>query len=112
MGIKVIYRTDTFIKWLKKLKDRTGKFLVTARISRLREGNPGDSVPIGGGLSEMRIHYGPGYRVYYEDTGKEIIILLCGGNKSTQEADIARARAMTGMPVTPDAEDQDGTSNR
>jgi putative addiction module killer protein len=89
-----VFRTATFIKWLKKLKDRIAKFRIAARISRLREGNTGDSVPIGEGVSEMRIHYGPGYRVYFKDTGKHIIILLCGGDKSTQQADIAKAKEL------------------
>jgi putative addiction module killer protein len=87
-----IRRTETFIKWLKKLKDRIGKALILERISRLEDGNPGDSGPVGEGLSEMRIHFGPGYRVYYKDTGKEIIILLCGGDKSTQQEDIGKAK--------------------
>ena len=90
--MKETRRTRTFIKWLKKLKDRTGKFLIAERISRLRDGNLGDSGPVGEGVSELRIHYGPGYRVYFKDTGKEIIILLCGGDKTTQQTDITRAK--------------------
>jgi len=90
--MKKVRRSSTFIKWLKKLKDRVAKALIVARVERLKEGNPGDSGPVGEGLSEMRIHYGPGYRVYFKDTGKEIIILLCGGDKSTQQTDIIRAR--------------------
>lgn len=88
--MREICRSDIFDKWLKKLKDRTGKALIRRRIKRLAEGNPGDSRFLGG-ISEMRIDYGPGYRVYFKDTGKELIILLCGGDKSTQQADIARA---------------------
>ncbi|MDR0377539.1 MAG: type II toxin-antitoxin system RelE/ParE family toxin, partial [Spirochaetaceae bacterium] len=87
--MREIRRSDVFKKWLKQLKDRIGKALIYKRIERLAEGNPGDSAPVGEGLSEMRIHHGPGYRVYYKDTGTELIILLCGGNKSTQKADIA-----------------------
>ena len=90
--MKKLRRSNVFIKWLKKLKDPVGKALIVARVKRFEEGNPGDSGPIGEGLSEMRIHYGPGYRVYYKDTGKEIVILLCGGDKSTQQTDIERAR--------------------
>ena len=97
--MKKIRRTGTFIKWLKKLKDRTGKFLIAERISRLRNGNPDDSGPVGEGVSEMRIHYGPGYRVYFKDTGKEIIILFCGGDKSTQQADIIRAKELAKIPL-------------
>jgi putative addiction module killer protein len=90
--MKEIIRSGPFIKWLNRLKDRTGKILIAERISRLREGNPGDCGPVGENVSEMRIHYGPGYRVYFKDTGKEIIILLCGGDKSAQQADIIRAK--------------------
>jgi putative addiction module killer protein len=64
------------------------------RIKRLADGNPGDAEPVGEGVSEMRIFHGPGYRVYYKDTGKEIVILLCGGEKSTQSRDIERAKAL------------------
>ena len=92
--MKEIRKTETFLKWFKKLKDLTGKYLIAARISRLEEGNFGDAKPVGEGVSEMRIDYGPGYRVYYKDTGKEIIILLCGGDKATQQKDIAKAKEL------------------
>jgi len=98
--MKEIRKTGTFMKWLKKMKDRTGKFLIASRISRLREGNPGDADPVGEGVSEMRIHYGPGYRVYYKDTGKEIILLLCGGDKRTQQADITIAKKLAKLPLS------------
>jgi putative addiction module killer protein len=78
-----VRETGAFRKWLKKLRNTVGKGLILARIDRLEEGNPGDWGPVGDGLFEMRIHYGLGYRVYYKDDGKEIIILLCGGDKST-----------------------------
>jgi putative addiction module killer protein len=81
-----------FDKWLKKLRDDEATARIIARVKRLAEGNPGDVKPAGEGISEMRIDYGPGYRVYYKETGKEIIILLCGGDKRTQQADIAEAR--------------------
>jgi len=74
------------------LRDIRVKTRIDFRIQRLIMGNPGDVKPAGEGISEMRIDYGPGYRVYYKDTGKEIIILLCGGDKRTQQADIAEAR--------------------
>ena len=90
--MKEIRRSNVYIKWLKKLKDKIGKALIAERISRLRDGNPGDSEPVGKGISELRIHYGPSYRVYYKDTGREIIVLLCGGDKSTQKQDIAKAK--------------------
>ena len=90
--MKEIRRSSVFIKWHKKLRDRQAVARINARIDRLAEGNPGDVKPAGEGISEMRIDYGPGYRVYYKDTGKEIIILLCGGDKRTQEADIEEAK--------------------
>ena len=91
--MKEIRRSDVFIKWLKKLRDNNAKFRIYERIRRLTLGNPGDSRFLDG-ISEMRIDYGPGYRVYFKDTGREIIILLCGGDKTTQQADIARARVI------------------
>jgi putative addiction module killer protein len=92
--MKEIRRTDSFEKWLKNLKDRIGKALIIKRIDRLAHGNPGDVKPVGEGCSEMRIDYGPGYRLYYKDTGKEIIVLLCGGDKSTQTRDIENAKKL------------------
>ena len=92
--VKDIRRTDEFIQWLQKLRDTRARFRIFKRIERLAEGNPGDIRPVGDGVSEMRIDYGPGYRVYYKDTGKEIIILLCGGDKSTQKTDITRAKVI------------------
>ena len=87
-----IRKTPIFDQWLKKLRDSNARFRIHNRISRLAKGNPGDVKPIGEGCSEMRIDYGPGYRVYYKDTGKMIVILLCGGDKATQKADIERAK--------------------
>ena len=90
--MKDVRRTGEFIRWFQKLRDSRARFRIYKRIERLTEGNPGDVKPVGEGISEMRIDYGPGYRVYYKDTGREIIILLCGGDKRTQEADIAEAK--------------------
>jgi len=90
--MKRIRRTETYIKWLDKLSDQQAKDRIFVRTKRLSEGNPGDHRFLGDMVSEMRINYGPGYRIYYKDTGQEIIILLCGGDKSTQQADIIRAR--------------------
>jgi putative addiction module killer protein len=89
-----ICKTDVFTKWMKKLKDPIAKAHINRRIDRLGRGNPGDVEPIGEGCSEMRINYGPGYRVYYKDTGQEIIIILCGGDKSTQQDDINKAKQL------------------
>ena len=84
--------SDVFDKWIEKLRDHRARQRIIARVKRLAEGNPGDVKPVGKGISELRIHYGSGYRVYYKDTGREIIILLCGGDKITQQADIANAK--------------------
>jgi len=89
-----IRQTNVFKKWIQELKDSMARARINQRIDRLSRGNAGDVRPIGDGCSEMRITYGPGYRVYYKDTGKEIIILLCGGDKSTQHADIIKARQL------------------
>ncbi|MCL2156363.1 MAG: type II toxin-antitoxin system RelE/ParE family toxin [Leptospirales bacterium] len=89
--MKEIIKSDKFNKWFENLKDKQGKFQIYARIRRLAHGNPGDNRFLGD-ISELRIDYGPGYRIYYKDTGKEIIILLSGGDKSTQQADIKNAR--------------------
>ena len=89
-----IRRTEYFDKWLSALKDARAKAKITVRIDRLAAGNPGDVKPVGSGVSEMRIDYGPGYRVYYKQKGAELILLLMGGDKSTQEADIKSALAL------------------
>jgi putative addiction module killer protein len=92
--IVTISKTEVFDNWLKKLRDLRAAACIYTRINRLAKGNPGDVKPIGEGVSEMRIEYGPGYRVYYKYTGKEIIVLLCGGDKSTQSKDIANAKKL------------------
>lgn len=89
-----IERTTEFDKWLKKLRDDRAKAKILVRINRLGAGNPGDVQPVGDGISEMRIDYGPGYRVYYADRGAEVVVLLVGGDKSSQERDIAKAREL------------------
>jgi putative addiction module killer protein len=80
-----------FKQWLKKLKDETGKARIVSRINRLMEGLPGDVAPVGQGVSELRIHYGPGYRVYFYQQGDTVVVLLCGGDKGTQKRDIETA---------------------
>ncbi|MDR1574415.1 MAG: type II toxin-antitoxin system RelE/ParE family toxin [Treponema sp.] len=89
-----IRETETFRKWFSGLLDVRAKRQIDIRIRRLAIGNPGDVAPVGEGVSEMRIFYGPGYWVYFKDTGKEIIILLCGGDKSTQGRDIEKAKKL------------------
>ena len=83
-----IRKTETFAKWLDNLRDIHARARVQARIERLVAGNPGDVKPVGEGVSELRIDYGPGYRVYYTVRGREVIILLVGGDKRTQATDI------------------------
>lgn len=86
-----IRRTDAFSKWLDRLRDGRARARVLSRLNRVEEGNLGDAKPVGEGVSELRIDYGPGYRVYYTRKGKTIIVLLVGGDKSTQSQDITRA---------------------
>ncbi|CCE03122.1 conserved hypothetical protein [Bradyrhizobium sp. STM 3809] len=76
------------------MRDARAKARIAARIARAEAGNFGDSKPVGGGVSEMRIDYGPGYRVYFHQKGKILVILLCGGDKSTQRSDIRRAQEL------------------
>jgi putative addiction module killer protein len=87
-----IRRTAFFLRWLRELRDVHARARIQIRIDRLSLGNPGDVMPVGEGVSEMRIDYGPGYRVYFAQRGKTVIVLLCGGNKQTQVEDIARAK--------------------
>jgi putative addiction module killer protein len=87
-------KTDVFIKWIKKLKDSNARFRIYQRIERLTGGNPGDVRHTGEGIFEMRIDYGPGYRVYYKNIEKETIVLLCGGDKTTQNRDIENAKKL------------------
>jgi len=84
-------KTDVFAKWLDGLADARARARVQARIERLAGGNPGDVKPVGGGVSELRIDHGPGYRVYFTKAGREIVVLLAGGDKSTQDADVKLA---------------------
>jgi putative addiction module killer protein len=89
-----VKRTDAFDGWLNGLRDAKGRAKIQARIDRLANGNPGDVGPIGEGLSELRVDFGPGYRVYYGRMGKTIYLLLCGGDKGTQDADVKNAHEM------------------
>ena len=86
-----IRKTEAFARWLDGLRDIRARARVQVRIERLAAGNPGDVQPVGEGVSEMRIDYGPGYRVYFKRIGREIVILLAGGDKRTQAADIKTA---------------------
>ncbi len=86
-----IRKTEVFAEWLDGLRDLRARARVQARIERLALGNAGDVQPVGEGVSEMRIHHGPGYRVYFKQRGRELIILLAGGDKATQAKDIKTA---------------------
>jgi putative addiction module killer protein len=86
-----IVKSDRFDRWLKELRDRQARARIEARILRLSMGNPGDVKPVRAGVSEMRVNYGPGYRVCYMQRGQVLIVLLCGGDKSSQAADIEAA---------------------
>jgi len=89
-----IRRTRIFSDWLDGLRDRDARARIQIRLDRLALGNPGDVKPVGGGVSELRIAYGPGYRVYFVRRGNMLVILLCGGDKSSQSRDIATARSL------------------
>lgn len=89
-----VRETEMFSAWLEALRDTRAKAKIAVRVQRLAFGNTGDVRPVGNGMSEMRIHYGPGYRVYYIQRGTVLIVLLCGGDKATQDEDIATAREL------------------
>ncbi|RYE82121.1 MAG: type II toxin-antitoxin system RelE/ParE family toxin [Hyphomicrobiales bacterium] len=89
-----IRRTRIFAEWLAALSDRNARARIEIRIDRLALGNAGDVKPVGGGVSELRIAYGPGYRVYFVQRGDLLVILLCGGDKPSQDRDIGLAKAL------------------
>ena len=89
-----IRRTNEFTAWVRGLSDEKARAKVFVRIDRLRGGNPGDVKPVGEGVSEMRIDHGPGYRVYFAQRGPVLVLLLCGGTKSTQANNIVAAKAL------------------
>ena len=92
--VNTFLRTTEFDTWIKALRDPIGKARILARIRSAEQGNFGDCEPVGEGISEMRIHFGPGYRVYYSRKGKVLYLLLCGGDKSTQKRDIKQAKTL------------------
>ena len=89
-----LIRSATFDGWLSGLRDRKAVARIAARLDRLAARNPGDVAPVGEGISELRIDYGPGYRVYYMRRGQVLVILLCGGDKSSQGRDIKQAKLL------------------
>jgi len=94
INMNTIVQFDEFSDWLAGLRDKVGVVAILNRIDRARLGNMGDCEPVGDGVSEMKIDVGPGYRLYHVKRGKVVIILLCGGDKSTQKRDIKRAKAL------------------
>jgi len=87
-------KTPVFSRWADKLKDPIAATLIAARLARLETGYIGDTEPVGKGIYELRIHCGPGYRIYFTRRGKEVIVLLCGGDKSSQARDIKQAKEL------------------
>ena len=92
-----LIRTSVFDEWLSELRDRRAVARIAARLDRLAVGNPGDAKAVGSGISELRIDQGPGYRVYFMRRGMLIVVLLCGGEKSTQDRDIAQAKTLAAL---------------
>ena len=86
-----IRQTEVYSRWFSRVRDRQARVRIDSRIRRLSLGNPGDVGPVGEGVSEIRIDYGPGYRVYFVRRGEDLVILLAGGDKDSQERDIRRA---------------------
>lgn len=84
-------QTDVFAKWFADLRDQRARTAIVSRLDRLAFGHAGDAEPVGKGVSELRIHYGPGYRVYFQRRGNTVIVLLCGGDKGSQQRDIKAA---------------------
>ena len=95
MRVIEVRQTPEYAAWFSTLRDRDAKTRIDIRIRRLSLGNPGDAKPIGDGVSELRIDHGPGYRVYFVQRGSVLVVLLAGGDKSTQSDDIARAIALS-----------------
>jgi putative addiction module killer protein len=87
-------QTEAFRKWRLRLKDHRARAIIASRVDRLAQGHAGDAAPVGEGVNELRIHYGPGYRVYFQRHGSTIVVLLCGGDKSTQAKDIKMAKLL------------------
>ncbi|MFK3662227.1 type II toxin-antitoxin system RelE/ParE family toxin [Scandinavium sp. NPDC088450] len=101
--MKTILQTTAFQKWEYQLKDHRVKALIAARLMRLANGLVGDAKPIGDGLSELRIHFGPGYRIYFQQRSDAIVLLLCGGEKNRQSSDIVAAKYLAKIYETNEA---------
>ncbi|MDU0968250.1 MAG: type II toxin-antitoxin system RelE/ParE family toxin [Actinomycetaceae bacterium] len=101
-----VLTTDTFDRWLRRLKDRQGRLRILARIDRLAHGNPADVKSVGQGVFELRLTVGPGHRIYYAQRGSRIALLLTGGDKSSQFQDIATARRLAAQWRAQEAHDE------
>lgn len=99
--MKDIIQTESFRRWEQNLKDKRAKTLIAARLFRLANGLPGDVKSVGEGISELRIHYGPGFRIYFKQHGDVLLILLSGGDKSSQAQDIFLAKTLAKKHSTP-----------
>lgn len=89
-----VKKTDEYREWLDRLRDQAGRAHILVRVDRLIHGNPGDHRNLHGGVSELKIDFGPGYRVYYTERGEQLLLLLIGGDKSSQAKDIAKAQQL------------------
>lgn len=98
--------TEVFDRWLARLRDRRAQLMIAARIDRLAFGHLGDVASVGDGVEELRIHHGPGYRVYLTRRGRTLIVLLCGGDKGSQRRDIARAKSLA-LQLEQNGDDED-----
>jgi len=87
-------QTETFRKWRTELKDQRARALIASRLDRLAYGHTGDAKAVGNGINELRIHFGAGYRIYFQRQSKTVIVLLCGGDKSSQDSDIKKAKRL------------------
>jgi putative addiction module killer protein len=97
MPVFEIRQTEALVAWMRNLRDTQGRAVIARRIERMAAGNFGDHKSVGGGVSELRVPFGPGYRVYYTLRGSKLVVLLCGGDKGSQRRDIARARELAGQ---------------
>jgi putative addiction module killer protein len=103
--VLTVLLTEEYRVWFTQLRDRVAQIRITARLKRVEQGNLGDAKSVGGGVSELRIDHGPGYRLYFTRRGLEVVVLLCGGDKSTQERDIQAARDLAARIADPTPED-------
>jgi putative addiction module killer protein len=105
-----VRQTEVFASWLRRLRDLEARARLVVRMQRLASGNAGDAKPVGDGVMELRIHHGPGYRVYFIHREQALIVLLCGGDKSTQTSDIQRAKSLA-AEVRTQKEEPNGDPN-